>query len=540
MKHGLHKEIQTLDSMAEKQQTIASAPASLRSEILLVLGLVLSVFLLTSAGFDASEGTYDYRIAHLILTQGALGFATPAEGMFEDGGCTYLAPNGRTYAYHEFGNALFLLPAAAVNIVLEKALTNHLDQRRMGFVTGFTASLMPVIYCALTIVLFYAMLRISFRKSIATALTASMALAFCTFVWTYSRNLYDGVLCMCILTGAILSLLQFRRTMKLKFFLIAMALGGLGVVTRLTMALVLPAFLVYLTMVFWKDRKRLIQLVLIGITVLIPFAAWQTYYNHLRTGHWLIAPVMSDQYASTSGLTGDPVSGMIGLLFMPGKSIFLFIPLALLSIICFRRFMTSYPMEATLAALLSGMWLLIHAKLAADWYGAWGWGPRHFITIAPVLALPACVCWEWMKESWWRRILLVGALTWGAVLTVSSIIGNWHFRMALGDAEGRHDAMLWSLSDGQPIDMIKGALSNLRNIALHLPGPYLNTYSPINRYASNTVNVWINSAAYAGVPKLLLGAVTLALLAIASYCLIALLRIIRKSPEMELLSPHEA
>jgi hypothetical protein len=170
MKHGLRKEIQTLDSMAEKQQRIASAPASLRSEILLVFGLVLSVFLLTSAGFDTSEGTYDYRIAHLILTQGALGFATPAEGMFEDGGCTYLAPNGRTYAYHEFGNALFLLPAAAVNIVLEKALTNHLDQRRMGFITGFTASLMPVIYCALTIALFYAMLRISFRKSIATAL----------------------------------------------------------------------------------------------------------------------------------------------------------------------------------------------------------------------------------------------------------------------------------------------------------------------------------------------------------------------------------
>ena len=529
-----------MDSISEKQQQTTSAPASLRSEILLVFGFALSVFLLTSAGFDTSEGTYDYRIAHLILTQGALGFATPAEGMFEDGGCTYLAPNGRTYAYHEFGNALLLLPAAGVNIVLEKALTNHFDQRRIGFVTGFTACLMPVIYCALTIALFYAMLRICFYKSIATALAASMALAFCTFVWTYSRNLYDGVLCMCILTGATLTLLQFRRTMKLRFFLIAIALSGLGVITRLTMVLVLPAFLVYLTMVLWNDRKRLIRLVLMGIAVLIPFAAWQTYYNHLRTGHWLIAPVMSDQYASTSGLTGDPVSGMIGLLFMPGKSIFLFIPLALLSIVCFRRFMASYPIEATLVALLSGMWLLIHAKLATDWYGAWGWGPRHFITIAPVLALPACVCWDWMKERLWRRILLICALTWGAILSISSIIGNWHFRMALGDAEGRHDAMLWSLSGGQPIDMIRGALSNLRNIALHLPGPYLITYSPINRYASNTVNVWMNSAAYAGVSKLLLGAVTLVSLAIACYCLIALRRIIRRSSEMESLSSHKA
>ena len=529
-----------MDSVTEEYQQSASTPASVRSEILLVFGLVLSVFLLTSAGFDTSEGTYDYRIAHLILTQGALGFATPAEGMFEDGGCTYLAPNGRTYAYHEFGNVLFLIPAAAVNVVLEKALANRLDVRRMGFITGFTASLMPVIYCALTIALFYAMLRIHFHKSPNTALCSSMALAFCTFVWTYSRNLYDGVLCMLILTGAILSILQFKRTMKIRFFLIAMALSGLGVITRLTMVLVLPAFLVYLTMVFWKDRARLIRLVLIGIAVLIPFAAWQTYYNHLRTGDWLIAPVMSDQYASTSGLTGDPVSGMIGLLFMPGKSIFLFIPLALLSVVCFRRFMASYPAEAVLVAVISGSWLLIHAKLATDWYGAWGWGPRHFITMAPVLALPACVCWDWMREGLWRRILLICSLTWGAILSVSSIIGNWHFRMALGDAEGRHDAMLWSLTGGQAIDMVEGAISNLRNIASHLPGPYLDSYSPINRYASNTVNVWVNSAAYAGVPKLLLGAVTLALLAIASYCLIALRQIVRRSSETEFLTSDKA
>jgi len=529
-----------LDSMDEKQQRKTSVPASLRSEILLVFGLVLSAFLLTSAGFDTSEGTYDYRIAHLILTQGALGFATPAEGMFEDGGCTYLAPNGRTYAYHEFGNILFLIPAAAVNIVLEKALVSRFDMRKMGFITGFTASLMPVIYCALTIALFYAMLRIHFDESANTAFCASMALAFCTFVWTYSRNLYDGVLCMLILTGAILSMLQFRRTMKIRFFLIAIALSGLGIITRLTMVLVLPAFLVYLTMVLWKDRPRLVRLVSIGIAVLIPFAAWQTYYNHLRTGHWLIAPVMSDQYASTSGLTGDPVSGMIGLLFMPGKSIFLFIPLAMLSVICFRRFMRSYPVEAVLVAVISGLWLLTHAKLATDWYGAWGWGPRHFITIAPVLALPACACWDWIKESLWRRILLICSLAWGALLSVSSIIGNWHFRMALGDAEGRHDAMLWSLSGGQPIDMIKGAMSNLRNIAFHLPGPYLESYSPINRYASNTVNVWVNSAAYAGVPKLLLGVVTLALLAIAFYCLFALRQIVHSSSDTETLTPAKA
>ena len=225
--------------------------------------------------------------------------------------------------------------------------------------------------------------------------------------------------------------------------------------------------------------------------------------------------------------------GMFGLLFSPGKSIFLYVPLALLSVVCFRRFMAHYPYEAIFVAALSGMWLILHSKLAGNWYGAWGWGPRHFVTIAPVLVLPACVGWEWMKGSLWRRILLRCALTWGAILSASSIIGNWHFRMALADAQGRHNAMLWSLSGGQALDMIGGAMSNLRNIALKAPIPSLAPFSPINCYASNTINVWMNSAAYAGIPRLLLASAAVALLAVAAYCAMALRQIIRRSSEAE-------
>jgi hypothetical protein len=241
--------------------------------------------------------------------------------------------------------------------------------------------------------------------------------------------------------------------------------------------------------------------------------------------------VISDQYASSNGLTGNLAQGVLGLLFSPGKSIFLYVPLALLSVVCFRRFMADYPCEAVFAAVLSGMWLLVHAKMATNWYGAWGWGPRHFVTIAPILVLPACVCWEWMRESLWRHIVLRCALTWGAILSASSIIGNWHYRMALADAQGRHDAMLWSLSGGQALDMIAGAISNLRNMAVKAPIPSLLHYSPIDCYASNTINVWMNSAAYAGISRLLLAAAAVTLLAVAAYCALALRGMIRRSSE---------
>jgi hypothetical protein len=103
--------------------------------------------------------------------------------------------------------------------------------------------------------------------------------------------------------------------------------------------------------------------------------------------------------------------------------------------------------------------------------------------------------------------------------------------MALADAQGRHDAMLWSLSNGQALDMIAGAMSNLRNIAMRAPIPTLAPYSAINCYASNTVNVWMNSAAYAGIPRLLLFLAALMLLAVAASCAMALRRIVRRGSE---------
>jgi hypothetical protein len=496
----------------------------MRAEVILVFGFLLSIFILTSAGYDTSEGFYDYAVAHQIWTQGTISFTEYTEGV------STIAPNGRVYASHEIGNALFLLPVAGCNVLLEKALAGKYDKRTIGFVTGFMTNLMPAIYCAITIVLFYAMLRIGFKKSIMTAFAPSIAFAFCTLVWNYSRILSDVVLCMCLLTGAMFFMMQFRRTLKVRYFLAAMALCGFGVITRLTMVMLLAAFAAYLAVVFRRDCQRLVRLIALGISALAPFALWQAYYNHLRTGHWLLSPVISGQYASSNGLTGNVAMGMLGLLFSPGKSVFLYIPLALLSIICFRHFMAAYPCEALFVAVLPAMWLIVHSKMATNWYGAWGWGPRHFVTIAPVLVLPACVSWEWMKESLWRRIAARCALTWGAILTVSSIMGNWHFRMALADHQGRHDydGMLWSPTRGQALDMIAGAMSNIHDMAVGMSSPCLPSYSLINCHASNTVNVWMNSAAYAGVPRFLLAAAALGLLSVAAYCWLALRQISRQ------------
>ena len=83
---------------------------------------------------------------------------------------------------------------------------------------------------------------------------------------------------------------------------------------------------------------------------------------------------------------------------------------------------------------------------------------------------------------------------------------------------------------GQAVDMVTGAVSNLRNIVLHLPGPTLPGLSPSNRYASNTINVWINSAAYQGIPRIALASAAIILIAAGVYAANALRRIHLASP----------
>jgi hypothetical protein len=500
-------------------QTTTSAPGSLRAEVLLVFAMFVSIFFLTSAGFDTSEGGYHYSIAHQIWTQHAMSFAEPKEGIYT------VAPNGRTYASHEFGNTLFMLPIAGVNVLIEKALAHRMDQRKIDYITGFFLTSMSCIYCAITAALLYALLRLYFRKSMRTAMTACLAFVFCSFVWTFSRNLFDGVLCMALVTGAMLAMMEFRQTKDTRLFVLATALLGFGIITRLTIVIPLLGFAVYLAIVLWRDWARMGRLLLLGALVLAPFAAWQMYYNNLRTGNWLVSPVASSQYADSNGLTGNLAVGIPGLLFSPGKSVFLYLPLALISIVCFRRFLASYLPEAVYVAAVFVPWLLLHAKLATNWFGSWGFGPRHFISIAPILVLPALVEWEWLTQKLWRRILLFCALAWGAILSVSSIIGNWFFRMGLAHAQGREDDMLWSLTRGQALDMITGAALNIRNIIWHLPEPVVPGESPSNHYASTTINVWLNSAAYQGVPPILLVFVALLLIGATAYAAFALRQI---------------
>ena len=131
-----------------------------------------------------------------------------------------------------------------------------------------------------------------------------------------------------------------------------------------------------------------------------------------------------------------------------------------------------------------------------------GWGPRHFITILPILFLPFATNLPYVRENIKLRFLAIILGLYGFLLSLSSIISNWHFRMAyafqnnpLGD-----DLFVWSLWQNQSMDMLKAAFGNISRLFIRQPPDIVQGASNINNHTSNTINIWLNTFLFAGIP----------------------------------------
>jgi 4-amino-4-deoxy-L-arabinose transferase-like glycosyltransferase len=454
-----------------------------------------AIFALTNSGVDSSEGLFHYEVAVQIIKHGQLGFATQPEGVFQ------IAPNGRFYAGHEIGNTLFMLPTAFINVMLENVasfVSLETIKKAQQFILSFQAS----IYSSITATLFFALLRVGFNQTVKLSFIATILLALTTFFWTYSHNLFDGVLCTTLLTFSFFSLVRYRQTKNSAFIISCFVALGFAFITRVSMVLaILVAFTYLLIYCQASIRQKLREFTIAGIT-LVPFVIWQFWYNFLRTGIVYKSPVQTSVYAVNNALDGNMIIGLFGLLFSPGKSIFIYAPLLLISVFLFRRFYRQYPKEGIYIAALTIIWFLLHTRLRS-WYGAAGWGPRHLITILPILFLPFAVNLEYVWQQVSLRIITIGLAGFGFILALSSIISNWHFRMMYAVEQNIADDknFIWGWSHSQAIDMLYAGVGNIIRIITKAPIIVIkNSYSEANEYASSTLNLWSNSLIYAGIP----------------------------------------
>jgi Dolichyl-phosphate-mannose-protein mannosyltransferase len=465
----------------------------------LVLGIFwFSIFALTNSGFDTSEGTGHYFLAEHIIKTGRLGYL-PSEIPTL---VSYTAPNGNIYGAHEIGNAFFLIPIAAFNLSIQVILRPFIDSEMLDRLSQFTISFQPGIYSAVTVTVFFAILQIGFKQSPRSSFLATVALVFTSYFWTYSRSLFDGVLCSMLLTLSFLFLMLYKQQGLNRWLILVFVCLGFGFITRLSMVVPIFATAFYVILHHRFSIPKILKAAGISSLVFLPFALWQVWYNYLRTGIFYKSPVQMEVYAHNNGLDGNLWVGLSGLLLSPGKSLLVYIPLTIISILMFRRFYQNYRHEALYVMVLVVTWLLLHGKLQS-WYGAWGWGPRHMVTLVVIFLLPYAVSLEVIAQKTYLKILTVLLAAWGFFLASLSMISNWHFRMAYAREQGRlsDEIFVWGFWYSQSIDMVKAGLGNIWRMVTGGPVITLATeYSAANEYVSSTINIWPNALIATGIP----------------------------------------
>jgi hypothetical protein len=210
-----------------------------------------------------------------------------------------------------------------------------------------------------------------------------------------------------------------------------------SIIHVVTVLLFLVGCLIYQS----RDKLKLLKTVGLWIVGFIPLTLLGRVIDYHRLGSfWVTGATMAQKQLNTDPFyagfpklpenfpfTNPPHVGILGVLFSPAKSIFIYDPLLLpclvLGIIFWKRFST-YIQWYLITALFN---LLIHINLTSRlvfWHGDGAWGARYHVTSIHLLLIPliAVFVQHLLSVRGWKRWLMRGLITLAILVQIASAI----------------------------------------------------------------------------------------------------------------------
>lgn len=393
---------------------------------LLCLTAGLLAFVVQSGELGTADTTYRLQTTHWLWTAQPQVFPSdyPEFGLHGRG--------GHIYSWYGIGQSLLMLPA---DLIGTWAAHRHIFSEyqddpgvRSIIVTYSTNILLNV----LTALVAFRLLR-QLRFNLTEAVVGVLALLFCTTHLHYTQNMQENNYIMLLTLTGFSFQYEWLRTDSLRPLVLGSAALGLNLLTRVTTGLDLIAAGVFLLAVLWFEQTRgralWPRLVIYGkITVPIYafFAVIERLYNFYRFGSLTqtYIPIFArEQRLQDLTLPANfPWStpfheGVLGALFKPEKSIFLFDPLLVLALmllaLLWKRLGTEVRAYAVTSLLLLAGYISLYARYTY-WAGDFSWGDRYVSTAVEMVALlaaPLLVRYRANLHRWiWRgSVALIAA-----------------------------------------------------------------------------------------------------------------------------------
>ncbi|HEC34672.1 MAG TPA: hypothetical protein ENI37_08175 [Chloroflexi bacterium] len=418
--------------------------------------LLLAIYLLSaSLRIDSADGETMYHVSHSLVT--GRGLAIPAEttnlAVGHTTGYGKVGPDGHYYSKYGLGWSLVAVPFCA----LGRALTSLLPGATEGFMTRVAVMLLNPLLTATSGTLLFYLARRLYPTYLAVTLTLLYGLG--TIAWYYAQSAFSEPLVTLLLLGAILAVERGHLVVA------GSALGGM-IFTRQT------ALLLALPVTAWalirerQDREN--HLLGSAAALLLPIALGQLAvlgYNACRFGD-----LLDFGYGRVAWNT-PLLLGLYNQLLSPGKGLFVFVPVLLLSVIGWPALLRRRDDLAWLVLTLVLFYLVPHA-LYGDWSAGGGWGPRLLLPIVPFALLPAGEViqrWQAQRTTHAALTLLVALSLFIQVLGVSV---NWarHLQRVTNESATRAE-YFYRVHYYWPDSPIPGQLRSLAEVVTILRDP---------------------------------------------------------------------
>ena len=343
--------------------------------------------------------------------------------------------DGKIYSWYGIGQSLLMLPADLVStwIANRPIFADYQDDPSVRSI--LVSYSMNILLNVLTVLIVFRFLR-QLGFGVNETAAGILALLFCTTHLHYTQNMMENNYIMLLTLVGFSYQYEWLRTRSTRALWIGSAALGLNLLTRVTTALDLLAAGFFLLAISWFERVRGRDLFLralayskVAVPIYCVFAAGERYYNFYRFGSWTgtYLPIfaresrLQDPTLPANFPWSTPLhTGILGALFEPEKSIFLFDPLLILALLVIVLLwktlgpeLRSYAVASL--ALLAG-YICLYARYTY-WAGDFSWGDRYVSTaveLVAMIAIPLLMRYRGQLGRWlW---------TLGMVLVAASLV----------------------------------------------------------------------------------------------------------------------
>jgi hypothetical protein len=405
-----------------------------------LVGLVafLTAFLVQSGELGSSDTTHRLQTAHSFWTSEPE--VDPAD--YPEFGIH--GRNGKLYGWYGVGQSLLMLPADVIGTYIERLPAfdaYSVDPTVRDIVVSYTTNILICVLTALVCFRFLGLFGFTVNQQIAGVL----ALIFCTSFLHYTQNMMENnYILLLTLTGLTFQYEWLRSGSRRALIIGSLALGA-NLLTRITTGLDILGVGLFVVLTLWLTgtdgpvlRSRFVTYAKVAFPIYALFALIDRAYQYYRFGSFfttyiqvfgreqkMLNPALPAAYPFETPFR----VGFLGPLITPEKSVFLFDPLLVLTVIlavlAWKRFRPE--IKAYLLAFVAMLfgYIIFYAKFT-DWSGDFAWGDRYVSTAAQLVAFISVPVFLRHRTDVRRAVWVLGmALVVASVIVQLSSVMFW-------------------------------------------------------------------------------------------------------------------